>query len=598
MALSVDELGRLDHGLFSVQVSLFSHLLRYLLFELSPFLLGPAELLHRRGEIQEMDGDDGGSRPQIGVADEGVQLPAGLDQTGVDLLEAFSLLRGVAAPMNAQDGLLDVEVGSARVSRAYNCHGDGHKRTSPWFYPPPMLDEAVVTRVLAEAASAGADLAEIYVEERRSSGLRLEDGRIEDVVSGRDKGAGIRVLTGDKASYAHTNLLDERSLLEAARAARAGTGDPRPVAIADLRRVEGASEHPVRLRPEDVPAGNKAEALKSADEAARAAGAEVRQVVVSYMDVHQKVLIASSDGSWATDDRTRVRFATQVVAGRDGNIATGFRAPGHSGGYELLDERPAAEIGAEAATKALRMLDARPAPAGEFPVVLAPGTGGVLIHEACGHGLEGDTLAKDASVYAGRVGERFGSDSVTIVDDGTDRGAWGSFGVDDEGAPAHRTILFEKGVLVGHMNDRRSAAKLEAARSGNGRRQSYAHLPIVRMTNTYLLPGPDDREEILRSVQKGVYAAGFAGGEVNPATGNFVFGMSEAYWIENGELAYPIKGANLIGNGPQVLNVIDAVAADFDRWEGVCGKDGQHAPVTNGMPTVLLGRMTVGGTEA
>ena len=460
-----------------------------------------------------------------------------------------------------------------------------------------MLDEAVVSRVLAEAASAGADLAELYVEDRRSSGLRLEDGRVEDVVSGRDKGAGIRVLTGDRASYAHTNLLDEGSLLEAARAARAGAGDPRPVAVADLRPVQGASVHPVAVRPEDVPAGDKAEALRVADESARAAGAEVRQVVVSYMDVRQKILVASSDGGWATDDRTRVRFAVQVVAARDGTIATGFRAPGHSGGYELLDERPAAELGAEAAAKALRMLDARPSPAGEFPVVLAPGTGGVLIHEACGHGLEGDTLSKDASVYAGRVGERFGSDSVTIVDDGTDRGAWGSFGVDDEGTPAHRTILFEKGVLVGHMNDRRSAAKLDASRSGNGRRQSYAHLPIVRMTNTYLLPGPDDHEEMVRSVERGVYAAGFAGGEVNPATGNFVFGMSEAYWIENGELAYPIKGANLIGNGPQVLSVIDAVGADFDRWEGVCGKDGQHAPVTNGMPTVLLGRMTVGGTE-
>ena len=462
-----------------------------------------------------------------------------------------------------------------------------------------MLDEGVVSRVLSEAAAGGADLAELFVEDRRTSGLRLEDRRVEDVVSGRDAGAGIRVLTGDKASYAHTNLLDEGSLLEAARAARAGSATSGPVAMADLRRVEGVAVHPVRLRPEDVPTGDKAEALRAADESARAAGGEVRQVVVSYMDVRQRLLIASTDGRWATDDRTRVRFAAQVVATRNGSIATGFEAPGHSGGYELLEERPAAEIGSRAAAKAVRMLDAKPSPAGEFPVVLAPGAGGVLIHEACGHGLEGDTLAKDASVYAGRVGERFGSDSVTIVDDGTDKGAWGSFGVDDEGTPAHRTILIEKGVLVGHMNDRRSAAKLSAPdRTGNGRRQSYAHLPIVRMTNTYLLPGPDDHEEIVSSVERGVYAAAFAGGEVNPATGNFVFGMSEAYWIENGERAFPIKGANLIGNGPQVLNVIDAVGADFARWEGVCGKDGQHAPVTNGMPTVLLGRMTVGGTEA
>lgn len=460
-----------------------------------------------------------------------------------------------------------------------------------------MLDEGVVRRVLAEALAGGADVAEIFVEERRSSGLRLEDRRVEDVFSGADTGAGIRVLAGDKASYAHTNLLDEAPLLDAARAARAGSQGSGPVTVADLSRVEGAV-HRVRVRPETVDVADKVAALRVADDAARSAGGEVRQVVASYSDIRQRLLIATSDGLWATDDRTRVRFATQVVAGRNGTISTGFEAPGHSGGYELLDEHPAAQVGARAAAKAIRMLDARPSPAGEFPVVLAPGAGGVLIHEACGHGLEGDTLSKDASVYAGRIGERFGSDSVTIVDDGTDAGAWGSFGVDDEGTPAHRTILFEQGVLVGNMTDRRSATKLGSERTGNGRRQSYAHLPIVRMTNTYLLPGPDDHEEIVRSIERGVYAAAFAGGEVNPATGNFVFGMNEAYWIENGERAYPIKGANLIGNGPQVLNVIDAVASDFARWEGVCGKDGQHAPVTNGMPTVLLGRMTVGGTEA
>ncbi|HEU4480392.1 MAG TPA: TldD/PmbA family protein, partial [Actinomycetota bacterium] len=247
--------------------------------------------------------------------------------------------------------------------------------------------------------------------------------------------------------------------------------------------------------------------------------------------------------------------------------------------------------------KALRMLDARPSPAGEFPVVLGPGQGGVLIHEACGHGLEADTLVKNASVYAQRRGERFGSSDVTIVDDGTDAGAWGSFGVDDEGTVAQRTVLFDKGVLVGHLSDRRSAEKIGHPPTGNGRRMSYAHLPIVRMTNTYLLPGPDDPEEIVRSIDRGILAAAFAGGEVNPATGNFVFGMNEAYVIENGEIAYPIRGANLIGNGPQVLGTIEAVGFDFDRKEGVCGKDGQSAPVTNGMPTVLLGKMTVGGTE-
>jgi TldD protein len=387
-------------------------------------------------------------------------------------------------------------------------------------------------------------------------------------------------------------------LLESARAARAGLDQGSAGAVADLRRADVSVRHPVRVAPEKVDAAEKADALRVADDAARSAGAAVRQVIASYADVHQKVLIASSDGRIAEDDRTRVRFAVQVVAAKNGVIQTGFEAPGHSGGYELLEERRPEQLGRSAAIKALAMLKAKPSPAGEFPVVLAPGTGGVLIHEACGHGLEADTLVKDASVYANRQGDRFGSDIVSIVDDGSVPNAWGSFGVDDEGTPAQSTVLFDKGILVGHLSDLRSAQKIGAPPTGNGRRQSYTHVPIVRMSNTNLLPGPDDDVEIVRSVKRGVYAATFAGGEVNPATGNFVFGMAEAYMIENGELTHPIKGAQLIGNGPKVLGVIEAVASDFTKWEGVCGKDGQHAPVTNGMPTVLLSRMTVGGTEA
>ncbi|MEA2460548.1 MAG: TldD protein [Actinomycetota bacterium] len=460
-----------------------------------------------------------------------------------------------------------------------------------------MLGEGVIKKVLAEAVGKGGDWSEIFVEDRRSTMLRLEEGRVENVSSGRDEGAGIRVISGERSSYAYTNVLTLDSLLDAARAARAGL-DGSPGSVADLRRPEGLPVHPVKIRPEEVDAADKVEALHGADEAARAEGQNVRQVVATFMDVRQKIQIASSDGHLAEDDRTRVRMAVQVVAARDGEIATGFEAPGHSGGFELLEFFAPAKLGATAAGKAIRMLDARPSPAGEFPVVLGPGQGGVLIHEACGHGLEADTLVKDASVYANRAGERFGSENVTIVDDGSDIGAWGSFAVDDEGTPAQRTLLFDKGVLVGHLSDRLSAKKIGHPPTGNGRRQSYADLPLVRMTNTYLLPGNDDPAEIIRSVERGIYAASFAGGEVNPATGNFVFGMNEAYVIENGEVAYPIRGAQLIGNGPDVLGTIDAIGNDFDRKEGICGKDGQHAPVTNGMATVLLGRMTVGGTES
>lgn len=459
-----------------------------------------------------------------------------------------------------------------------------------------MIEEGTIQRVLAEAVSSGGDWAEVFVEDKRSSAMRLEDKRVEDVASGYDRGAGVRVISGDSASYAYTNLLTEQGLIDAARAARAGL-DGAPGRVADLTRVTGPL-HPIRVPTESVDAADKVAALEAADDAARSHSSEVRQVIASYADVRQRVLIASTEGVWAEDDRSRVRFVVHCVAGRDDRIATGFDGPGHSGGFELLDAFPPAEVGGRAAQKAVRMLDARPSPAGEFPVVLAPGQGGVLIHEACGHGLEADTLVKNASVYANRHGERFGSEKVTIVDDGGDTGAWGSFGVDDEGTPAQRTVLFEEGVLVGHLSDRRSARKIGHPPTGNGRRQSYTSLPIVRMTNTYLLPGTDDAAEMLRSIDKGVYAASFAGGEVNPATGNFVFGMNEAFMILGGEIAYPIRGANLIGNGPEVLARIEAVAADFDRKEGVCGKDGQSAPVTNGMPSVLLSRMTVGGTEA
>jgi TldD protein len=460
-----------------------------------------------------------------------------------------------------------------------------------------MIDETVIKDVLAEGIGRGGDLAELFVEDRSSTTVRLEDSRVEDVSSGRDVGAGVRVIHGDRASYAYTNRLERDALVAAAQAARAGLEGP-PGAPADLRRIEPAVWHPVGVPPAEVGAADKAGALLEADASARAVGGAVRQVSASYADVRQRVLVAATNGILASDDRTRVRLAINVVAARDGRIATGFEAPGHSGGFELLAAQRPSDLGASAARKAITMLDARPSPAGQLPVVLAPGTGGVLIHEACGHGLEADTLVKEASVYARREGERFGSDIVTIVDDGSDVGAWGSFGVDDEGTPAQSTTLFDRGILVGHLSDLRSAKKIGHPPTGNGRRESYAHLPIVRMSNTYLLPGADDPESIIGSVQRGVYAATFSGGEVNPANGNFVFGMAEAYMIENGEITHPIKGATLIGNGPQVLGAIEAVGSDFGRKEGVCGKDGQHAPVTNGMATVLLARMTVGGTEA
>jgi TldD protein len=296
------------------------------------------------------------------------------------------------------------------------------------------------------------------------------------------------------------------------------------------------------------------------------------------------------------EDRHRVRLMAQVVAARDGVVQTGFDGPAGLGGAELLEAHPPAEIGAEAARMAVTMLDGVPAPAGETAVVVGPAGGGVLFHEACGHGLEADTVGKDASVYRGRLGQSLASSLVTGVDDSTLPGVWGSFSFDDEGTLARRTVLFDEGTLVALLYDRFWSGKDGAEPTANGRRQSYAHLPIPRMTNTSILPRQGDPDDIVSDTKRGVYAKVLGGGQVNPATGDFVFGIAEGYLIEDGKITRPVRGANLIGNGVQILQAVDAVAGDFDSRPGTCGKDGQGVPVTTGSPTLRIARMTVGGT--
>jgi TldD protein len=296
------------------------------------------------------------------------------------------------------------------------------------------------------------------------------------------------------------------------------------------------------------------------------------------------------------DERHRVRLVANVVAARDGVRQTGFEGPAGLGGAEIMEANPPADTGRSAAQMAVTMLDGGPAPAGEMPVVLGAAGGGVLFHEACGHGLEADTIGKEASVYRGRHGEQLAATLVTGVDDSTVPGAWGSFSFDDEGAPAARTVLFQDGVLSGVLYDRFWAEKNDAELTANGRRQSYAHLPIPRMTNTSILSGDADPDDIVADTSRGLYAKVLGGGQVNPATGDFVFGVSEGYLIEGGKITRPVRGANLIGNGMAILRAVDAVASDFDARPGTCGKDGQGVPVTTGSPTLRIARMTVGGT--
>ena len=459
-----------------------------------------------------------------------------------------------------------------------------------------MLEESLVREVLTAALSSGGRFAEVFAEERRSTSVRLDDGKVEDLTTGLDRGAGIRVVAGETTAYAHSNRLDREALLEAARAASSAVGGSEETTVLDFTRPDP----PVLHLPEE-PAGNvtqerKVEWVREADESARATSEHVSQVVSAYGDSVQRLLVANSDGLWVEEDRQRIRLFVSVVAARDGILQTGFEGPAGLGGVEVLSRNPPSETGRVAAAMAVTMLDGGPAPAGEMAVVLGPAGGGVLFHEACGHGLEADTVGKEASVYRGRLGERLASTLVTGIDDATVPGAWGSFSFDEEGVPASRTALFEEGVLTGLLYDRVWAGRDGAESTGNGRRQSYAHLPIPRMTNTSILSGEADPEEVIADTKRGVYAKVLGGGQVDPATGDFVFGVAEGYLIEDGEITRPVRGANLIGNGTDILQSVDAVASDFDTRPGTCGKDGQGVPVTTGSPTLRIARMTVGGT--
>ncbi len=461
-----------------------------------------------------------------------------------------------------------------------------------------MLDRDLAADVLRSARARGGSFSELFVEERIGLSVRLDDGKVEEVTTGLDRGAGVRVGHGTSFGYAYSNRLDRDALLEAADAAASSVTGAGPGNVQDLTTLEPPVVHEATRAATSVPSEAKVAWVREADETARAFSPEVRQVTAVYNDSLQRVLIATSDGRWVEELRPRVRLVVTVVAGRDGTIQTGFHGPAGLAGVEFIEANPPSATAEVAARRAVTMLDATPAPAGEMTAVLAPGMGGVLFHEAVGHPLESDIVDKEASVYRGRAGERLASSILSGVDDATVPNAWGSFSFDDEGAPAQRTVLFEEGVLRGWLYDRLRAEKDGVASTGNGRRQSYSHPPIPRMTNTYILNGTATPEEMVSGTDRGVFVTALAGGQTNPATGDFVFGCSEAYLIERGEVTTPVRGANLIGRAIEVMSNVDAIAADFDIWPGICGKDGQGVPVGSGSPTLRISRMTLGGTGA
>ena len=464
---------------------------------------------------------------------------------------------------------------------------------------PAGLSRQDAEQALGRLADAGADLGELFLQNRVSESWALEDGIVKTASHDRGRGMSARAVSGEKSGFAYSDDLDPAALLRAANTAGAiarGGGRGR----IELRR-EGASR---RLYAPGNPGEgysdtSKVELLHALDREARAADSRVRQVIASLSIARNLMLVCSSDGRLAADDRPLVRLGVTVLLERNGEVRHGVAG---WGGRLPLADLVAADTPGEHAREAVRQavvnLDARPAPAGEEIVVLGPGWPGVLLHEAVGHGLEGDFNRKGVSAFAGRIGEAVASDQCTVVDDGSMPGRRGSLEIDDEGTPTGRTVLIENGVLAGYMQDRLNAGLMGVRPTGNGRRESYAHLPMPRMTNTFMMPGPHDPEEIIRSVKKGVYAKNFGGGQVDITSGKFVFSASEAYRIENGRLGAPMRDATLIGDGPTVLTRVSMVGSDLalDPGVGVCGKDGQTVPVGVGMPTIRVDGITVGGT--
>ena len=466
---------------------------------------------------------------------------------------------------------------------------------------PSGLDADGLERTFGTLLGPGIDFGDLYFQHARRESWSVEDGIVKDGAHSIEQGVGVRAISGEKTGFAYSDEINAQALMAASTSARAiardgGSMTTRPLVRANAHALY-APEDPV----DSLGNEEKVEALRRIDKLLRAADPRVKQVTVSLSGGVDTVLVARSDGILAADVRPLVRFNVQVIVEQNGRRESGYTGGGGRYGYAELfaDGKPEA-WGREALRQALVNLEAVAAPAGVMPVVLGNGWPGVLLHEAVGHGLEGDFNRKGTSTYAGRMGQRVAAPGVTIVDDGTLPGRRGSLNIDDEGQPTQCTTLIEDGVLVGYMQDSLNARLMGMTPTGNGRRESFAHLPMPRMTNTYMLAGTHDPEEMIRSVKRGLYAVNFGGGQVDITSGKYVFSATEAYLIEDGKVTAPVKGATLIGNGPETMQKVRMIGHDLalDEGVGVCGKDGQSVPVGVGQPSLLIDGITVGGTQA
>lgn len=465
---------------------------------------------------------------------------------------------------------------------------------------PYGMQEKDIDLIMDSMLSVNVDYADIYFQSSHFESWILEDGIVKEGVHNIEQGAGVRIVSGDKTGFAYSDRIELSELLKAANnvkaIARQGGNAQRDVANKAHWPEYYQSTNPLKSLADQ----EKIDLLRRVDIETRKFDSRIEEVSVSLVGVHEKILVANQDGSLVADIRPLTRMNVTVIIEDNGKREQGSMGGGARTEYGyFLDQDKALGYGKEAVRQALVNLDAVEAPAGKMTVVLGPGWPGILLHEAIGHGLEGDFNRKGTSAFSNKVGQRVASELCTVVDDGTLTDRRGSLSIDDEGVPTEKTVLIEKGILKGYMQDKLNARLMGVASTGNGRRESYAHLPMPRMTNTYMLPGTDDPEEIIKSVKKGLYAKNFAGGQVDITSGKFVFSASEAYLIENGKITTPVKGATLIGNGPDVLTKVSMVGTDLelDSGVGTCGKDGQSVPVGVGQPTLKIDGLTVGGTS-
>lgn len=460
-----------------------------------------------------------------------------------------------------------------------------------------MLDKSLVEKILNEALSTGGDFAEVFVEKKNSSSLYMIDGKIESALSGKDFGIGIRIFKDLYSVYGYTNYMTEENLLKTAKKIAQAIKGTRTDITINLLKQDSENYNKIEIYPETVSKKSKIEIMKIGYSSAKNYNNEISQVRVSYGDTKQNILVANSEGIWAEDERVRGRIRIESVASDGTEMQTGSMGPGASKGFEFFENMNIESYGKEASRIASTILHAEYSPSGKMPVIIDNGFGGVIFHEACGHGLEATSVAKGNSVFAGKLGQMIASPLVSAVDDGTIPNEWGTINIDDEGTPSKRNLLIENGILKGYMIDKLNGRRMGMASTGSGRRESYKYAPTSRMTNTFILNGKSTLEEMISSTEKGIYAKYMGGGSVNPATGNFNFAIMEGYLIENGKITSPVRGATLIGTGSEVLKKIDMVGNNLAYGQGMCGSVSGSLCTNVGQPAIRVSEITVGGRK-